>query len=301
MTKDHPTPDKKSSGGAAPEPLSPGLYIVATPIGNLRDITLRALDVLRGASLVACEDTRTTRTLLSHYGINTAMTAYHDHSDDKRRDALLDKVADGAAVALVSDAGTPLISDPGYKLVREARARGLRVEPIPGPSSVLAALSAAGAPTDRFLFAGFPPPKSKARREALAELSEARATLVFLESPKRLAASLADMAAVFGGRRAVVARELTKLYEEFRDGPLPDLAAHYEEVGAPKGELVVVVDPPAARTAAAPEEVDALLRDMLNGGASVRDAADTVSTATGLPRRKVYQAALALAKAKGGS
>ena len=302
MTKDDPSPDKKSSGGAAPAALSPGLYIVATPIGNLRDITLRALDVLRAATLVACEDTRTTRILLSHYGINTAMTAYHDHSDDKRRDALLDRVAGGEAVALVSDAGTPLISDPGYKLVREARLRGLKVEPVPGPSSVLAALSAAGAPTDRFLFAGFPPPKSKARRESFADLAETRATLVFLESPKRLAASLSDMAAAFGGRRAAVARELTKLYEEFRDGPLPELAAHYEAAGAPKGELVIVVDPPAAAAAAAaPEAVDALLKDMLAGGASVRDAADTVSTATGQPRRKVYQAALALAKSGGGS
>jgi len=300
VTKDHPTPDKKSSGGAAPETLSPGLYIVATPIGNLRDITLRALDILRACNLIACEDTRTTRILLSHYGINTATTAYHDHSDDKRRDALLDKIDGGAAVALVSDAGTPLISDPGYKLVREARLRGLRVEPIPGASSVLAALSAAGTPTDRFLFAGFPPSKSKARREAFTDLAGTRATLVFLESPKRLAATLADMEKAFGARRVVVARELTKLYEEFRDGSLDALAAHYAEAGPPKGELVIVVDPPGEAAAAAPEDIDALLKDLLAGGASVRDAADTVSTATGLPRRKVYQAALSLTKAGAG-
>ncbi|WP_425407035.1 16S rRNA (cytidine(1402)-2'-O)-methyltransferase [Hwanghaeella sp.] len=292
MVKDDPSGREKSSGG---EPsLPPGLYIVATPIGNLRDITLRALDVLKAADVIACEDTRTSRTLLSHYGINTATVPYHDHSDSRRRDALLDRVAAGEAVALVSDAGTPLISDPGFKLVREAREKGLRVEPVPGASSVLAALCASGSPTDRFLFAGFLPTKTKARREVFAELGATRATLVFMESAKRLPSSLADMAAGLGNRRAVVAREITKLHETFRDGLLPDLAAAYAEEGPPRGEVVIVVDPPGEAEAPSGEAVDALLQEAFAAGDSTRDAADRVAAETGLPRRQVYQRALAL-------
>lgn len=301
MTKDHPSPDENASGGSSAVTLPSALYIVATPIGNLRDITLRALDVLRSADLIACEDTRTTRRLLSHYGINTATTAYHDHSDESRRNTLLEKVVAGGSVALVSDAGTPLVSDPGFKLVRDARDRGIRVEPVPGPSSVLAALSASGSPTDRFLFAGFPPSKSKARRDFLTGLASVQATLVFLESPKRLASSLDDMQQVFGPRRAVIARELTKLYEEFRDGPLPDLAAHYVEAGAPKGELVIIVDPSTTEDRVSPEELEDMVRVALANGASVRDAADAVSGATGQPRRKIYQLALALSKSEGSA
>ncbi len=274
--------------------LAPGLYIVATPIGNLRDITLRALDVLHAADVIACEDTRTSRTLLNHYGINTAAVPYHDHSDSRRRDGLLDRVAAGEAVALISDAGTPLISDPGFKLVRDARERGLKVEPVPGPSSVLAALCASGAPTDRFLFAGFPPTKSKARADMFAELASTRATLVFMESAKRLAASLADMTAALGDRRAVVAREITKLHETFRDGSLAELAAAYAEEGPPRGEVVIVVDPPGEDEGPTEGAVDAMLREALAGGDSVRDAADRVAGLTGLPRRKLYQRALAL-------
>ena len=294
MVKDDPSGHEKSIGGARPLPA--GLYIVATPIGNLRDITLRALDVLKAADVIACEDTRTSRTLLAHYGINTATVPYHDHSDSRRRDALLDRVENGEAVALVSDAGTPLISDPGFKLVRAARERGLRVEPLPGASSVLAGLSASGSPTDRFLFAGFLPTKTKARREVFAELGSVRATLVFMESAKRLPASIADMAAGLGDRRAVVAREITKLHETFRDGPLPDLAAAYAAEGPPRGEVVIVVDPPGEAEAPSEEAVDALLREALAAGDSTRDAADRVAAETGLPRRQVYQRALAVAR-----
>lgn len=276
-------------------PLPPALYIVATPIGNLRDITLRALDVLQAADVIACEDTRTTGKLLSHYGLSKALTAYHDHSDPGRRDALLDRVRQGQAVALVSDAGTPLISDPGFKLVRRAWEDGVRVVPIPGPSSILGALSASGAPTDAFLFAGFPPPKTKARRDFLARWAETPASLIFLESAKRLPASLTDMAAALGDRRAVMAREVTKLFEEFRAGPLTQLAAHYAAEGPPKGEVVLIVDPPAERTEAGPEEIDQRLQDALAAGLSTRDAADRVSGETGAKRRTVYQRALALA------
>lgn len=297
MVKDDPSGHEKSSGDTPPSsvsPLAPGLYIVATPIGNLRDITLRALDTLKAADVIACEDTRTSKTLLAHYGINTATVPYHDHSDSRRRDALLDRVAAGEAVALVSDAGTPLISDPGFKLVRAARERGLRVEPVPGPSSTLAALCAAGAPTDRFLFAGFPPTKTKARREVFAELATTRATLVFMESAKRLPASLAEMAVVLGDRRAVVAREITKLHETFRQGSLTELAEAYGAEGPPRGEVVVVIDPPGEAQGPTEEELDAQLKEALAAGDSTRDAADRVAADTGLPRRQVYQRALAL-------
>lgn len=291
MVKDDPSGREKSSSGSS---LPAGLYIVATPIGNLRDITLRALDVLKAADVIACEDTRTSRTLLAHYGINTATVPYHDHSDARRRDALLDRIAAGEAVALVSDAGTPLISDPGFKLVREARDRGLRVEPLPGASSVLAALCASGSPTDRFLFAGFPPTKTKARREMFTELAATRATLVFMESARRLATSLTEIRAALGNRRAVVAREITKLHETFRDGLLEDLAEAYTQEGPPRGEVVIVVDPPGEAEAPSDEAIDTLLEEALAGGDSVRDAADRVAGETGLPRRKLYQRALAL-------
>ncbi|MDJ0684288.1 MAG: 16S rRNA (cytidine(1402)-2'-O)-methyltransferase [Alphaproteobacteria bacterium] len=289
----------KSTAGARPieetAPLPPALYIVATPIGNLRDITLRAIDILRAADLIACEDTRTTARLLSHYGLSKALTAYHDHSDPRRRDALLDRVRQGQAVALVSDAGTPLISDPGFKLVRQAWEDGVRVVPIPGPSSILGALSASGAPTDAFLFAGFPPTKTKARRDFLARWADTPASLIFLESAKRLPACLADMAAVLGDRRAVMAREVTKLFEEFRSSPLAQLAAHYAAEGPPKGEVVLIVDPPVQASQADPEEIDRQLRDALAAGLSTRDAADRVAGETGAKRRTVYQRALALA------
>ncbi|HMA14114.1 MAG TPA: 16S rRNA (cytidine(1402)-2'-O)-methyltransferase [Kiloniellaceae bacterium] len=279
----------------AGDPLPPGLYLVATPIGNLGDISRRALDVLRRADRVACEDTRVTRKLMSAEGLATPLTAYHDHSGPRERRRLLEAVAAGEAVALVSDAGTPLVSDPGYKLVREAIAEGLAVTALPGPSAPLVALSLSGLPSDRFFFGGFLPAKPGARREALQALAALDATLIFFEAPSRLAGSLADMAGVLGDRPAAVARELTKLHEEVRRDGLAALAAHYQAAGAPKGEIVVVAAPPAAAEAGAGFDLDAALRDALTH-ASLRDAAATVAAASGLPRRRVYARALELAK-----
>ncbi len=274
--------------------MSPGLYLVATPIGNARDITLRALDVLASADVIACEDTRVTAKLLSIHGIATPTTAYHEHNARRAGPALIERIAGGAAVALVSDAGTPLVSDPGYRLVQAAIAADLAVTPIPGPSSVLAALTVAGLPTDRFLFAGFLPPKRTGRRQMLAELAALPATLVFLETAPRVAASLADMAAQLGDRPAVVARELTKFYEEVRRDGLAELAAHYAEAGAPKGEIVVLVGPPAPETASDAEVDRALAEALVN--MSVKDAAASVAAMTGWPRREVYRRALDLSE-----
>jgi len=276
--------------------LSPGLYLVATPIGNIRDVTLRALDVLAAADILACEDTRVTAKLLRLYGITAAQTfPYHEHNAEKIRPKLLARLRAGATVALVSDAGTPLVSDPGYKLVREAVAAGIAVHAIPGPSAGIAALVSAGLPTDRFLFAGFPPPRQAARIRVFRELSRIPASLVFFESARRLAASLADMAAVLGPRPAAVARELTKLHEEVRRDTLAALAQHYGAAGPPKGEVVIVVAPPAPDDV--PADIDSLLRDAL-ARMSLRDAAAAVSDATGMPRREVYTRALSLAAAR---
>jgi 16S rRNA (cytidine1402-2'-O)-methyltransferase len=272
-------------------PLAPGLYVVATPIGNLRDITLRALDVLHAADLVLAEDTRVTGKLLSAYRISAKLERYDEHVAERARPRALGVLAQGGRVALVSDAGTPLISDPGYRLVREAWAQGSTVYPIPGASALLAGLAAAGLPTDRFLFAGFPPPKSAARRAFLAELAGIRATLVFYEGGSRLAASLADMAQVLGPREAVVGRELTKLYETVVRGPLDALAAD-PRFAAPKGEIVVLVAP--GREAAATEaDADTALADAL-ARLSPAEAASEVAKALGLPRRDLYRRAMAL-------
>ncbi|MCC7265784.1 MAG: 16S rRNA (cytidine(1402)-2'-O)-methyltransferase [Caulobacteraceae bacterium] len=270
-------------------PLAPGLYVVATPIGNLRDITLRALDVLAQADLVLAEDTRVTAKLLRAFGLSAKLERYDEHGAERTRPKALAALAEGARVALVSDAGTPLISDPGYRLVREAWEQGATVYPIPGASSVMAALSAAGLATDRFLFAGFPPPKSGARRTFLEGLAETRATLVFFEGGSRLAASLADMAAVFGPREAVVARELTKLHETILRGPLPELAAD-PRFEAPRGELVVLVGPGEAREATE-AEVEAALTEALSRLRPTEAAAE-VAKAFGLKRRDLYQRAL---------
>ncbi len=274
-----------------PKPLAPGLYVVSTPIGNLRDITLRALDVLAGADRVFAEDTRTAAKLLSAYGLSNRLEAYHDHNGEIARPRVLQALADRERVALVSEAGTPLVSDPGFKLVREAAAAGHAVHPVPGASAVLAALTVAGLPTDRFLFAGFPPPKSAARRRVFEELASVRATLLFFESGPRLPSALADMAAVFGPREAVVARELTKLYETCVRGALPDLAAdpRFETV---KGEIVVLVAP-GAEAAADAADADAALREAL-GRLSPGEAAGEVARSLGLPRRDLYKRALAL-------
>lgn len=274
------------------EALEPGLYVVSTPIGNLRDITYRAVDVLAAADLVLAEDTRVTGKLLSAFGLSRPLQPYHDHNADQVRPRVLERLAEGARVALVSDAGTPLVSDPGFKLVRAAAEAGHPVRAVPGASAPLAGLSVAGLPSDRFLFAGFPPSKPGQRRAWLEELAEVKATLILFESGPRLAASLADMVATLGGeRRAVVARELTKLFETVYRGTLAELAAD-PALAAPKGEIVVLVEPGAEREAGA-EEVDAALRDALTRGGP-GEAATAVAKALGLPRRELYRRALGL-------
>jgi 16S rRNA (cytidine1402-2'-O)-methyltransferase len=283
--------------------LAPGLHLVATPIGNLRDITLRALETLAAADVIACEDTRVTRKLLHHYGIATALTPYHEHNAAIARPKLLARLAEGNAVALVSDAGTPLIADPGYKLVRAAREAGHAVSAVPGASSVLAALTAAGLPTDRFFFEGFLPAKAAQRRTRVAELSRIPATLVVFETGPRIAAALADLASVFAGREAAICRELTKLHEEIRRGKVAALAADYAGAAERRGEMVIVIAPPPADAGKTPsDQLDGLLRAAL-GRVSVKDAVGEVAAATGLPRRDVYQRALALSKeaANGGA
>jgi 16S rRNA (cytidine1402-2'-O)-methyltransferase len=273
--------------------LAPGLYLVATPIGNLRDVSLRALEILAAADIIACEDTRVTRKLLSHYGIGTPLTPYHDHNAATARPKLVARLAEGARVALVSDAGTPLVSDPGYRLVRAAQAAGHPVTAAPGASAVLAALAVAGLPTDRFFFEGFLPPKETARRTRIAALARIPATLVLFETGPRLAAALADLAAGLGEREAAVCRELTKLHEEVRRGTLAELADAYRSLPEPRGEIVIVTAPPTEPESASAEEVDALLRNALDR-LSVKDAVDEVAGISGQPRRDVYRRALAL-------
>ena len=272
-------------------PLAPGLYVVATPIGNLRDITLRALDVLNAADLVLAEDTRVAGKLLSAYGLSARLERYDEHAAERGGARAMAALAQGRRVALISDAGTPLVSDPGYRIVREAAAAGYPVFPIPGASALLAGLSVAGLPTDRFLFAGFPPPKRAARRSFLEDLAPIRATLVFFEGGSRLAASLADMAAVLGDREAVVCRELTKLYETLYRGPLSVLAAD-PRLEAPKGEIVILVGPGAAAVASA-GDIDTALADAL-GRLRPAEAAAEVAAALGLSRRDVYRRAMAM-------
>lgn len=280
-----------------PGGLAPGLYLVATPIGAARDVTLRALDILAAADVLAAEDTRSLRRLMEIHGVRRAgrpIVAYHDHNAARQIPRLLADLADGRSVALVSDAGTPLIADPGYRLVAEATAAGLPVRAAPGASALLAAVAVAGLPTDRFLFAGFLPPKAGARVRALGELAAVPASLVFYESPRRLAESLAAMAGTLGAERpAAVCRELTKRFEEVRRDSLAALAAHYADAGAPKGEVVVVVGPPQAAAVTA-DTLDAALADAL-ATQSVREAAAAVARDLDLPRREVYARALELA------
>jgi 16S rRNA (cytidine1402-2'-O)-methyltransferase len=284
----------KASRDAGKSPVSelpPGLYVTATPIGNAADITLRALSVLKDCDLIAAEDTRVTAKLLAIHGINRPLTAYNDHNAVRERPKLIARLRQGARIALVSDAGTPLVSDPGFKLVREAIQADLPVQAIPGASAVLAGLTLAGLPTDRFLFAGFLPARSGERQTALEELKTVRATLVFFESAQRLAESLADMVAVLGQRTAAVTRELTKLHEEVRRGLLADLKAHYEKTGAPKGEVTLIVSPPHAMEADS-GRIDSALDRALEF-MPVRAAVDLVSEMLEAPRRKVYERALA--------
>ncbi len=282
----HPPPPALSEN-----PLDPGLYIVATPIGNLRDITLRALDVLSAADLVLAEDTRVAAKLLTAYGLSKKLERYDEHTSERGGLKALAVLAEGGRVALVSDAGTPLVSDPGFRLVREAVAQGSAVYPIPGASALLAGLSVAGLPTDRFMFAGFAPPKSAARRTFFEELAGIRTTLVFFESGPRLASSLADMAAVFGPREAAVAREMTKLYETVIRGTLPELAAD-PRCDTPKGEIVILVGP-GREEAATAADADTALADALTR-LRPAEAASEVAKALGLPRRDLYRRAMEL-------
>jgi 16S rRNA (cytidine1402-2'-O)-methyltransferase len=274
--------------------LASGLYLVATPIGNLRDITVRALEVLAAADLIACEDTRVSRKLTEHYGIATPLTPYHDHNAAEARPMLLAHLANGAAIALISDAGTPLISDPGYKLARAAREAGASVTALPGASAVLAALGVSALPTDRFFFEGFLPAKEGARRARIAALKRMPATLVLFESGPRIAAALGDLAAEFGPREAAICRELTKLHEEVRRGDLATLARDYAAGAETRGEFVLVIAAPAG-DAGESADVDGLLRPAL-ARLSVKEAVAEVAAVTGAPRRAVYQRALALDK-----
>ena len=284
------------SGGAIEAPKAkPGLYLVATPIGNLGDITLRALEVLAAADVIACEDTRVTRKLADRFGIATPLTPYHEHNAAEARPKLLARLARGEAVALVSDAGTPLISDPGYRLVREAQAAGFAVTAVPGASSVLTALSVAGLPTDRFFFEGFLPPKQVARQKRIAALATIPATLVLFETGPRLAAALADLADGLGTREAAICRELTKLYEEVRHGALAALAHETADAPAPRGEIAIVIAPPDAQEEATAPDLDALIRAAL-ARLSLKQAVAEVAAVTGAARREVYQRALALAE-----
>ncbi len=280
---------------AEAEKIAPGLHLVATPIGNLKDISFRALSTLAAADAVIAEDTRVTKTLLAHYGISTPLVAYHEHNARVIRPHLLARLEAGAALALVSDAGTPLVSDPGFKLVAEALERGVKITSVPGPSAVLAALVVAGLPTDRFFFEGFLPHKSGQRRTRLAELALIPGTLVFFESPRRLAEALADCAAVLGPRDAAIARELTKLYETVRRGRLDELAAALAQEEPPRGEIVVLVAPPGETAQGVSEaELDAKIEEAL-AAHSLKDAASVVSATTGRPRRQVYARAIQLA------
>lgn len=284
--------DPRGTGVAGPQ-LSPGLYLVATPIGNAADVTLRALDVLARADAIACEDTRQTRKLMEIHAVplnGRRLIAYHDRNGAAQRPRIMALLGEGLSVAYCSDAGTPMIADPGYRLVEEAREAGFGVHAVPGASAVMAALVGAGLPTDRFLFAGFLPPKSAARQKVAAELAGLRATLVFFESPRRLAEALADLAAELGpDRPAAVARELTKKFEEMRHGTLAELAERYGGLTAPKGEVVLLVGPPVASAAPA-DRLDEMLTEAL-ATASPSEAARTVAAALGLPRRQVYQRA----------
>jgi 16S rRNA (cytidine1402-2'-O)-methyltransferase len=268
--------------------LQPGLYIVATPIGNLSDLSPRAADILARADLIAVEDSRVTAKLLHHIGVKRPMVPYHDHNADKVRPGLIERMR-GAAVALVSDAGTPLISDPGYKLVRDARAAGIAVATIPGPSAVIAALTLGGLPTDRFAFFGFLPVKAGAKAAGIAEAASFKGTLAFYESGPRLAATLAALRDGLGDREAAVAREISKRFEETVTGTLAGLATHYADA-PPKGEIVILVAPPGAAEAASESDIDAALRESMARLSPSRAAAE-VAERLGVPRRAVYERA----------
>jgi len=292
-SKSGETPSSGTTHAPAEKPRA-GLYIVATPIGNLGDITRRAVALLAQVDIIAAEDTRVARRLCSALALPAPrLVRYDDHADDSDRDRLIQAVKDGRSVALISDAGMPLVADPGLKLVQAAQQAGVAVTALPGPSAALTALALSGLPSDRFLFSGFLPVKDGPRRRALADLAAVPATLIFFETGPRLAASLKAMAETLGERDAAVARELTKLFEEVRRGTLATLAAAYAEAETPKGEIVVVVGPPGAQAPSAAEDIDARLAEALQT-MSLRDAVAAVAATTGRKRRDVYARALAL-------
>ena len=282
------------AGGKSPDrgSLAAGLYVLATPIGNARDISLRALDVLKGCDVIAAEDTRVTSKLLAIHGISKPLIAYNDHNAPEMRPRILARLAGGEAVVLVSDAGTPLVSDPGYKLVRAVAGAGAHVVAIPGPSAVLAGLTLSGLPSDRFLFAGFLPSRQGERKAALEDLKAVRATLIFFESAQRLSESLAAMALVLGDRPAAMTRELTKMHEEVRRGTLSELAAHYEKAGAPKGEVTLLVGPPG-EVVTDNAKIDAALTAAL-AFMPVKAAANMIADLTDGSRKQIYARALEL-------
>jgi 16S rRNA (cytidine1402-2'-O)-methyltransferase len=279
------------------EPLPAGLYVVATPIGNLADITLRALSILQRSDIIYCEDTRHSRTLLAHYAITRPLRPYHDHNGERERPHILTELAAGKSIAIISDAGTPLVSDPGYKLVREAIAAGHGVTSLPGPSAVLTALVSAGLATDAFMFSGFLPTRQGARQSRLSELRAVPATLIFFEAPSRLSDTLADMARVFPNREAAVARELTKLHEEMRCGSPTELAV-WAATHAPRGEMVILIGPPIA-AAITDDAIIGRLRPLL-AETSLRDAAKALADDLGVPKGRVYDLGLALKREGGG-
>lgn len=283
---------------AEAERIAPGLHLVATPIGNLKDISFRALSTLAAADAILAEDTRVTRVLLAHYGITTPLLNYHEHNAAQMRPKIMARLEEGKALALVSDAGTPLVSDPGHKLVDEALERGFNVTAVPGASAVLTGLVLSGLPMDAFFFGGFLPTKSAARKHRLLELATIPATLAFFKSPQRVGDMLADAAEVLGARPAAVARELTKMFENVRRGTLGELARQYAEDGPPRGEIVVVIGGPDRAQAAldASATIDDRLRALL-GDHSMKEAVAVVTARTGLPRKEVYARALLLARA----
>ncbi len=293
MMKDRP-PMKHSE--PQPNVMKPGFYLVSTPIGNLRDITFRALDVLSSVDIIICEDTRVTGKLMNAYGFKKKMQVYNDHSTDHQRENLIIAVKTGKSVAVLSDAGTPLVSDPGYKLVRDAVAGGVYITSVPGPNAALPALQLSGLPTDQFSFLGFLPPKTTARQAALKKWEAAPGSLIIYETGPRLIDSLQDMRIALGDRQAAVVRELTKMYEEVQRGTLSDLIVHYTKVGAPKGEIVVTLGCAVAElisTESIEKQILSALKSM-----SVRDAAEMVSQATGKPRKTIYTLALKIASDK---
>ena len=271
--------------------IEPALYIVATPIGNLRDMTIRGLETLAACDVIACEDTRVSRKLLTHYGIRSRLVTYHEHNADRQRPYLLETLAAGKSVALISDAGTPLLSDPGYRLVADMLAADHRVVPVPGASAMLSALVGAGLPTDQIHFAGFLPHKAGARDRKLMDLATVPGTLVFYESPRRLDATMAAMALALGGaREAVVARELTKKFEEFRRGSLSELAEFYADADAPRGEAVVLVGP-AVETEPDEADIDAMIRTGLEAGQHIKQLSADIAMRIGLKKNEIYKRA----------